>query len=137
VIPNKQIIGDMLINHSLYGEVRVNVPVGIAYKERIDEARRVLLPAASGVPGVLTTPPPEVVPLALGASSVDLQIRVWIDDPALERRIFFQVLEASKVALDDAGIQIPFPHLQLFIDDVSERVWAGAARLPGVGGGTR
>lgn len=129
VIPNKQIIGDMLINHSLYGEVRVNVPVGIAYKERIDEARRVLLPAASGVPGVLTTPPPEVVPLALGASSVDLQIRVWIDDPALERRIFFQVLEASKVALDEAGIQIPFPHLQLFVDHVSDRVWSGAARL--------
>jgi small conductance mechanosensitive channel len=131
VIPNKQIIGDMLINHSLYGEVRVNVPVGIAYKERIADARRTLLPAAAGVPGVLRAPPPEVVPVELGDSSVNLEVRVWIDDPAQERRVFAEVLEASKVALDDAGIQIPFPHLQLFVDDVSDRVWAGAARLPG------
>ncbi|HTK55371.1 MAG TPA: mechanosensitive ion channel domain-containing protein [Gemmatimonadales bacterium] len=57
VIPNKQIIGDMLVNHSLYGEVRVNVPVGIAYREKIAEARRVLLPAARGVAGVLGDPP--------------------------------------------------------------------------------
>jgi len=33
VIPNKQLIGDMLVNHSLYGAVRVNVPVGIAFDE--------------------------------------------------------------------------------------------------------
>ncbi len=129
VIPNKQIIGDMLVNHSLYGEVRVNVPLGIAYKEKIGDARRVLLPVAAGITGVLSTPPPEVVATALGDSSVNLEVRIWIDNPALERRVFFQLLEASKVALDDAGIQIPFPHLQLVMDDVSERVWAGAARL--------
>jgi small conductance mechanosensitive channel len=133
VIPNKQIIGDMLVNHSLYGEVRVNVPVGIAYKERIAEARDVLLPAARAVDGVLDTPPPEVVALGLGGSSVELEVRVWTDDPAQEKRLFFQVLEASKVALDEAGIQIPFPHLQLLVDDVSDRVWAGASRLSGPG----
>jgi hypothetical protein len=40
------------------------------------------------------------------------------------------VLEASKTALDSAGIQIPFPHLQLLVEGVSDGVWAGAARLP-------
>jgi len=136
VIPNKQIIGDTMVNHSLYGEVRVNVPVGIAYKERIAEARRVLLPVAQAIPGVLSSPPAEVVATALGGSSVDLEVRVWTDDPALERRLYLQVLEASKAALDEAGIQIPFPHLQLFVDDVSERVWAGASRLRALSGGT-
>lgn len=135
VIPNKQIIGDTLVNHSLYGEVRVNVPVGIAYKERIAEARRVLLPVAQAVRGVLTYPAPEVVATELGNSSVNLEVRVWTDDPAQERRLHFEVVEASKVALDEAGIQIPFPHLQLFVDDVSDRVWAGAARLGALGGG--
>ncbi len=135
VIPNKQIIGDMLVNHSLYGEVRVNVPVGIAYKERIAEARDALLPAARAVDGVLESPAPEVIARALGGSSVDLEVRVWTDDPSQERRLFFQILEASKVALDEAGIQIPFPHLQLFVDDVSDRVWAGASRLAGHGTG--
>jgi small conductance mechanosensitive channel len=131
VIPNKQIIGDMLVNHSLYGEVRVNVPSGIAYKERIAEARKVLLPAARAVSGVLADPAPQVVALSLGDSSVNLEVRVWTDDPAQERRLHFEVLEASKVALDEAGIQIPFPHLQLFVDEVSDNVWDGASRLAG------
>jgi small conductance mechanosensitive channel len=131
VIPNKQIIGDMLVNHSLYGEVRVNVPIGIAYKERIAEAREVLLPAASAVAGVLSDPAPDVVARGLGDSSVNLEVRVWTDDPSQERRLVFEVLEASKVALDQADIQIPFPHLQLFVDDVSDNVWAGASRLAG------
>jgi small conductance mechanosensitive channel len=135
VIPNKQIIGDTMVNHSLYGEVRVNVPVGIAYKERIADARRVLQPVAQAIPGVLDRPPAEVVATALGDSSVDLEVRVWTDDPAMERRLYLQVLEASKSALDEAGIQIPFPHLQLLLDDVSERVWAGASRLRALRGG--
>jgi small conductance mechanosensitive channel len=120
----------MLVNHSLYGAVRVNVPVGIAYKERIAEARDVLLPAARSVAGVMETPAPQVVVCDLGDSSVNLEVRVWTDDPAHERRLLFEVLEASKTALDSAGIQIPFPHLQLLVEGVSDRVWAGAARLP-------
>jgi small conductance mechanosensitive channel len=132
IIPNKQVIGDMLVNHSMYGETRVNVPLGIAYKERIDEARRVLLAAAAKVDGVLDTPAPEVVATDLGASSVNLEVRVWIDDAAVERPVSYRVLEACKVALDGAGIEIPFPHLQLFVEDVRERVWTKAARFPGI-----
>ena len=130
VIPNKQIIGDMLVNHSLYGAVRVNVPVGIAFKERIAKARDVLLPAARSVAGVLETPAPQVVVCELGGSSVNLEVRVWTDEPAHERRLLFEVLEASKTALDSAGMEIPFPHLQLQVEGVSDGVWAGAARLP-------
>jgi small-conductance mechanosensitive channel len=56
------------------------------------------------------------------ASSVDLMVRVWIADAYQERPVYHRVLEASKLALDAAGIQIPFPHLQLFVDDVEGRV---------------
>ncbi|MEO8202059.1 MAG: mechanosensitive ion channel family protein, partial [Gemmatimonadota bacterium] len=108
-----------------------NVPLGIAYKETIAEARLVLLAAAAGVEGVMKTPAPELVAKSLGDSSVNLEVRVWIDEASLERPIFFRVMEASKVALDEAGIEIPFPHLQLFIEDVREPVWAGAAKLAG------
>jgi small conductance mechanosensitive channel len=130
VIPNKQVIGDLLVNHSMYGELRVNVAIGIAYKERIAEARAVLLPAIAQVPGVLATPQPDVVALELGNSSVNLQARVWIADAAQERPVSFEVLEACKVALDEAGIEIPFPHLQLFIEDVREQALQGLATLP-------
>jgi small-conductance mechanosensitive channel len=90
----------------------------------------VLLPAIAQVPGVLATPQPDVVALELGNSSVNLQARVWIADAAQERPVSFEVLEACKVALDEAGIEIPFPHLQLFIEDVREQALQGLATLP-------
>ncbi|MEO6446690.1 MAG: mechanosensitive ion channel family protein [Gemmatimonadaceae bacterium] len=130
VIPNKQIIGDLLVNHSMYGEIRINVPIGIAYKEKVAHAREVLLPAVARVAGVLTDPPPAVVASALGDSSVDLQVRVWIAEAAEERPTTFAVLEACKVALDDAGIEIPFPHLQLFVEEISERALQSLATIP-------
>lgn len=133
VIPNKQVIGDLLVNHSMYGELRVNVAIGIAYKERIDEARAVLLPAIEQVPGVLAAPAPDVVALELGSSSMNLHARVWIADAAQERPVSYAVLEACKVALDQAGIEIPFPHLQLVVEDVREQALRGLATLPALG----
>lgn len=122
VIPNQKIIDAILENHSKHGEVRVDVPVGIAYKESIAAAREVLLAAVAGLANVRRDPPPTVVVTGLGDSSVDLKIRIWIDRGELIQSTRFAVLEAAKNALDEAGIEIPFPHLQLFWDDVEDRV---------------
>lgn len=130
VIPNKQIIGDMLVNHSMYGETRINVPLGIAYKESIAEARAVLVPVLQDIPGVLAQPEVEVVATSLGDSSVNLQAMVWIADASRERVTHFAVIEESKKALDAAGIEIPFPHMQLFIEDVKEKAARGFASFP-------
>jgi len=129
VIPNKHIIDSVLVNHTKHGETRVEVDIGIAYKESIAEARRVLLEAVSKIDGVLADPAPDVVVTGTGSSSVDLRVRLWINDAHIERRTYFRAMEASKLALDAAGIQIPFPHLQLFVDSVEERVWK---RMEGV-----
>lgn len=131
VIPNKKIIDEVLVNHSKHGSTRVAVPIGIAYKESIPAARQALLAGLAGVPDLLEEPAPEVVVMGCGASSVDLEVRVWVDDAELERPVFHRVMERSKLALDAAGIQIPYPHLQLFVDSVEERVWARAAALLG------
>ncbi len=131
VIPNKQVIGELLVNHSMYGESRVSVPIGIAYKESIDDAREAILGAVRGLEGVLELPPPTVVVDALGDSSVNLAVRVWVGEAASEMPVRFRVVEASKKALDAAGIEIPFPHLQLFVDDVKERVWERLDRSRG------
>jgi small conductance mechanosensitive channel len=118
VIPNRKIIEDVLVNHSMYGHTRVDIPVGIAYKENIDEARRVLMAVGHADSEVVDDPHPEVVVTELGGSSVNLEIRVWIHDAQVERPTFVRVLEAAKKALDDAGIKIPYPHLQLFFEDI-------------------
>ena len=73
----------------------------------------------------MANPAPQVVVTALGASSVDLQVRVWIARASDEPPVRCAVVEASKLALDAAGIEIPFPHLQLFVEDVRGPVWKG------------
>jgi small conductance mechanosensitive channel len=95
--------------------------VGIAYKESIPQARRVLLSAVAHIEGVLDSPPPDVVVDSLGDSSVNLLVRVWIRNADVEQPVFYGVVEACKLALDEAGIEIPFPHLQLFVDEVREK----------------
>lgn len=118
VIPNRKIIEDVLVNHSMYGHTRVDVLLGIAYKENVDSAREVLLAVAGDDPDVLDDPAPEIVMTELGDSSVNLAVRVWISDAQQERPVLARVLEASKKALDAAEIEIPFPHLQLFVEDL-------------------
>lgn len=135
VIPNRKIIEDRLVNHTMFGESRVDVPVGIAYKEDVRQARQVILEAVRPLDGISEEPAPTVVVTELGDSSVNLSVRVWVSEPKDERPVFFRTLEACKIALDDAGIEIPFPHLQLFVDDVKDRVWKGAARLPALARG--
>ncbi|NNF08632.1 MAG: mechanosensitive ion channel family protein [Candidatus Eisenbacteria bacterium] len=130
VIPNKKIIDDPVINFSKHGSTRVDIPVGIAYKEDIGKARSVLLEAVGGLDMILKDPEPTVVVKDLGGSSVDLLVRVWIDHAEKERPTYFAVAEQSKVSLDEAGIEIPFPHLQLFVDNVEDRVWKGLKEIP-------
>lgn len=137
VIPNKQIMDSVLVNHSMYGETRVNVPLGIAYKEHIPKAREVLLEALQSLEGILTSPAPDVVVEGLGGSSVNLSVRVWIDDMSMERLTLHRTLEACKLALDGAGIQIPYPHLQLFVEKVEDRVWERLDRVPALAGSSR
>jgi small conductance mechanosensitive channel len=62
------------------------------------------------------TPEPCVCVRDCGASSVELSLRFWITEPALERVIVPEYVEKCKKALDAAGIQIPFPHMQVLLE---------------------
>lgn len=121
VIPNKHIIDSVVVNHTRHGEIRVEVTIGIAYRESIPEARKVILEALKEIDWLLEKPTPDVVASQCASSSVDLIVRAWINDAAIERKTFFRMTEVSKLALDAAGIQIPYPHLQVFLEDVEDR----------------
>ena len=135
VIPNKTVIDTVLENYSKHGELRIDVPVGIAYKEDIRRSREVLLDAVRPLPDVMNQPEPDVVVESLGDSSVNLLVRVWVEKADTLPRGKVAVVEASKLALDAAGIQIPFPHLQLFVDDVEERVIKKVTQVLPLAGG--
>lgn len=137
VIPNAQVAAGQIVNLSGGGPLRLRIPVGIAYKESAAAARAVLLPVLRSNPDVLAGErfEPTVLLTGLGASSVDLALIVWIsaDRIAVEPRIRSDLIEAAKRALDEAGIEIPFPHLQLFVDEAKGLEPLAAS----FGGGTR
>lgn len=116
ILPNVFMLSNKLSNHSTNPINRVTVRIGIAYKESIDAARQVLIKLVERDPRICADPPPDIVVESCGASSVDLAIRFWIADEAIERRLGYEVLEKAKKALDAANIQIPYPHLQLFME---------------------
>jgi len=122
VIPNHTIINETLVNHSKNGITRIDVPIGIAYKEKVAEARPILLEAVKDMKELSKEHAPDVVVSGLGDSSVNLFVRIWIDDAKDEQVVYFEAIERAKVALDAAGIEIPFPHLQLHIDEVADTV---------------
>ncbi|MEM1125333.1 MAG: mechanosensitive ion channel family protein [Bacteroidota bacterium] len=117
IMPNLQMVNQKLINHSMLGLKRVDVPFGIAYKEYPDEARRVVLELTEGDPRLHPDFPPNVVVTALNDSSVDLVLRLFITNPKQEVAVRFEYVEKVREALREADIEIPFPHMQLFLDE--------------------
>lgn len=120
-IPNASIASSDIVNLTAGGPLRVRLDIGIAYKESARQAREVILPVVTGHDKVLGGPglEPKVWMDALGDSSVNLRILFWIapHDIATQPGVSAQILEGCKEALDEAGIEIPFPHLQLFVDE--------------------
>jgi small conductance mechanosensitive channel len=133
IFPNTYVLSNKVVNHTTNPVNRVNIPIGIAYKESIDDARKALLELSKGDERIERSPAPEVVVSECADSSVNLILRFWISDESIERRIGYEYLEKAKKALDAANIQIPFPHMQLFL----EQTPAAAALAGGRGEGTR
>jgi len=128
IIPNTSMLSTKLSNHSTNPINRINIPIGIAYKESIDEARAALLAMTTGDSRICKDPPPGVVVKECADSSVNLVLRFWIIDESIERKIFYEYMEKAKKSLDAAGIEIPFPHVQLFVEDTPAiRALSGAA----------
>jgi small-conductance mechanosensitive channel len=112
-IPNETIIKTIVTNISRFPIRRLDVLVGIAYKEDINKAREVLLEIADKHAACLDNPEPFCVATNFGASSVDLQFSVWTKQ---ENFLVFKnsIFEKVKGAFDEHGIEIPFPHTSLY-----------------------
>ncbi len=117
VMPNKNLAQERVINFTLTPKIRVRVPVGIAYKEDIDRAREIMLGTLEGDSLVMRDPAPSVHVAGLGDSSVNLEMRFWTEDAVQKYPLTWKYTEKCKNALDAAGIEIPFPHMQVFVED--------------------
>ena len=118
-IPNETLLKSTIKTISKYETRRIDIDFGIAYKENIAHSKEVITSFVQSHPLVLKDPEPLVFTLSLGDSSVNLKARVWINRNDYITAID-QLTEGVKNALDDAGIEIPFPHLSLYFGEKPE-----------------
>jgi small-conductance mechanosensitive channel len=117
VVPNSDFINSTVINWSLNDRnVRFNFPVGVSYKEDPAHIKKLLLEVAVANPGVLNTPPPDVLFDEFGESSLNFILRVWTtefsDKPkVLKSQLYFSIFEK----FSEHGIEIPFPQHDLHL----------------------
>ena len=116
VIPNNEIMMRDIINYTtLSADIRVRIPIGVSYDTDIKKAKSVILEVAETAEWVLKDPPPKVVVRQFGASSVDLQLRVWIKDARRRIDTISYMTDKVKEAFDREGIEIPYPKRDITI----------------------
>lgn len=118
IIPNSEIYGAVIENITYHPKRRVEVAVGTSYAADIDQTRNVLERAIATVPEFVSDPEPAVVLTGLGASSVDWSVRAWArnDDYGDAKQA---LIRAVKVELDRAEIEIPYPHLDVQLNQTA------------------
>jgi small conductance mechanosensitive channel len=117
VLPNTEMIKEKVMNHTKRNVLRLDIPFGIAYKERPEEARQALLPIVEDDDRILSEPSPTVAVTDMSDSSVDMTFRFYIRNPDQEVPMRWEYMEKVRETLRDADIEIPFPHRQLFLDE--------------------
>jgi small-conductance mechanosensitive channel len=118
-IPNETLVKAEIINLTRFPIRRLDVQVGVAYKEEISRVREVLLRVAEKNPLCLEEPKPLFIFLGFGDSALNMQFSVWaLRQNFLDLRN--TIHEEIKGAFDAAGIEIPFPHRTLYTGSITD-----------------
>lgn len=120
IVPNSKFVEESVINwsHGNDRRVRFRLPVGVGYGSDPRQVERLLLEVAGRGKDVLSDPPPVVVFLGFGESSLDFELRVWTDTLFERPKVFmsslyFDIWEILK----KHGIEIPFPQRDVHIKE--------------------
>lgn len=114
IIPNGKIITGKIINMSEEPIIRIDHTIGIGYGDDIKKAKQVLMDVLQKDDRVLKDPAPYVGVGELGDSSVNFVFRPWVKNEHYWD-VYFDSLEAAKLALDANGISIPFPQRDVHV----------------------
>ena len=110
IIPNAELVAGVVKNMTLSGDTgRVIIPVGVAYGTDAQELKTMLLDLASKNSMILQYPKPSVLFMGLGESSIDFELRCFIKDVNSMLGVRSDMYFAIYNALNEAGIEIPFP----------------------------
>jgi small conductance mechanosensitive channel len=109
IIPNGVLSNGNITNYSTEGFLTVFLTFGVSYDSDIKKTKEILMEVLESQEKVLKDPAPVVVVSELADSSVNFAVRpsVKVED---YWDVYFYTVEQVKKALDEAGIEIPYPH---------------------------
>lgn len=117
VLPNGDVYTNAVLVRSAYQSRRVRLTVGIGYQDSIESARSVIHDVLSNIEGVLDNPEPWVYVSELAPSSVNFNVYFWTQpQQATVLAVTDKVITGIKLKLDDANIDIPYPHVVVHLD---------------------
>ena len=119
IIPNGTISNATITNITANPTRRVDLVVGIGYDDDIRKAKKTLEAILAADDKVHKDPAPVVAVSALGASSVDLVVRPWVDT-ADYWNVYFSLNETIKLTFDEKGISFPFPQQDVHLIQAAE-----------------
>jgi small-conductance mechanosensitive channel len=122
LIPNEEIIAGKVINWSYsHNLVRVKMPVSVAYGSDLEKARELILAAAADTPRVLKDPKPGFLVTGCGDNAINLEVRVWINDPqngiaSVKSDLFWGILQRFQ----EHGIEMPYPQRDVHLKTIPD-----------------
>src|SRR5690554_196380 len=119
ILPNSMLFKNPLIIRTALEQRRTTIFCGVGYGENVDEARSVIKTAVASCKTVITeSRPVQVFANEFADSSINFEVSWWTGSRPLDiRESQDEVIAAIKSALDNAGIEIPFPHRTLTFND--------------------
>lgn len=119
IVPNGQITNDSIINVSAHPTRRLDMVFGISYEDNILTARAIFKNVLDSEPRILDEPTPRISVLELANSSVNMCVRPWVKTEDYWD-LKFELTEKIKLALDEAGITIPYPQTDVYLHKVEK-----------------
>ncbi|WP_440054205.1 mechanosensitive ion channel family protein [Pseudoalteromonas sp. T1lg65] len=114
IMPNSAIMSGAIVNYSREKTRRIDLVIGVSYEADLREAKEVLKSVLDNESRILKDPSYTVAVLELADSSVNFVVRPWVNTSEYWPT-YFALVENIKIALDDAGIGIPFPQMDVHL----------------------
>lgn len=117
IIPNGTLANSDIINVTSQDKRRIDLSVSVEYSQNIKEVREVLSGIVDSCGEILKDEPVDIVVGALGDSSVEVEVHVWVNTEDYWR-VRWAMLEEIKEKFEEKGIVIPFRQLDVHLEDV-------------------
>lgn len=112
-IPNESMIKNPVTNVTRFPIRRMDLDIGVAYKEDIGRVMELLKDLAMANPLVLDDPEPLILFNNFGESALEIRFGLWFEKSNF-LRLRNSIMKEIKERFDQEGIEIPFPHITLY-----------------------